>query len=198
MVIDNPHIFDVCKLTDRWKLQPSGQRLHSLNVPFFCIEDKGIDLDIPDHVLPMYSQPVTIKTTDWEDGDWLGLRYPWLKPFLSRIYEVLLEKFGKECLTDGVADITIMRNESASTKWLNANPFIHPEKNELTFLWSSHPSMEVYQGALNEESVELLANGKESPEDIMVLEGARLYVVDKFVPYRIISDKGITIALSVS
>ena len=58
--------------------------------------------------------------------------------------------------------------------------------------------MEVYQGALNEESVELLYDGKESHEDIMVLEGARLYVVDKFVPYRVISDKGTTIALSVS
>lgn len=197
MVIDNQHIFDVSKLIDRWKLQPSGQQLHSLNVPFFCIEDKGIDLANPDYMLSIYSQRVNV-TTGWEDKDWLGQRYPWIRPLLSRFYEVLWEKFGKECLTDGVADITIMRNESASTKWVNANPFIHPEKNVLTFLWSSHPSIEVYQGALNEESVELLANGKESPEDIMVLEGARLYVVDKFVPYRIISDKGITIALSVS
>lgn len=197
MVIDNQHIFDVSKLIDRWKLQPSGQRLHSLNVPFFCIEDKGIDLSNPEHMLSIYSQRVNV-TTGWEDKDWLGQRYPWTGPLLSRIFEVLWEKFGMGCLNDGVAEITIIRNESASKKWLNANPFVHPEKNELTFLWSSHPSMEVYQGALNEESVELLANGKESPEDIMVLEGARLYIVDKFVPYRIISDKGITIALSVS
>lgn len=197
MVIDNPHIFDVCKLTDRWKLQPSGQRLHSLNVPFFCIEDKGIDLNVPDHMLSIYSQRVNV-TTGWEDEDWLSRRYPWIGPLLSRVYEVLWEKFGIECLNDGVAEITIIRNESASKKWLNANPFIHPEKNVLTFLWSSHPSIEVYQGTLNEKSVELLAEGKESHEDIMVLEGARLYVVDKFVPYRVISDKGITIALSVS
>ena len=197
MVINNQHIFDVCKLTDRWKLQPSGQRLHSLNVPFFCIEDKGINLDTPDHMLSVYSQRVNV-LTDWEDKDWLAQRYPWIGPLLSRIYEVLWEKFGLGGLNDGVAEITIIRNESASKKWLNANPFVHPEKNVLTFLWSSHPSIEVYQGALNEKSVELLANGKESPEDIMVLEGARLYVVDKFVPYRIISDKGITIALSVS
>lgn len=197
MVINNQHIFDVCKLTDRWKLQPSGQRLHSLNVPFFCIEDKGINLDSPDHMLSVYSQRVNV-LTDWEDKDWLAQRYPWIGPLLSRMFEVLWEKFGMECLNDGVAEITIIRNESASKKWLNANPFSHPEKNVLTFLWSSHPSIEVYQGALNEKSVELLANGKESPEDIMVLEGARLYIVDKFVPYRIISDKGITIALSVS
>lgn len=197
MVINNQHIFDVCKLTDRWKLQSSGQSLHSLNVPFFCIEDKGIDLATPDHMLSVYSQRVNV-LTDWEDKDWLAQRYPWIGPLLSRMFEVLWEKFGMECLNDGVSEITIIRNESASKKWLNANPFVHPEKNELTFLWSSHPSMEVYQGALNEKSVELLANGKESPEDIMVLEGARLYIVDKFVPYRIISDKGITIALSVS
>lgn len=197
MVIDNQHIFDISKLIDRWKLQPSGQRLHSLNVPFFCIEDKGIDLANPDYILSIYSQRVNV-TTDWEDEDWLGQRYPWMKPLLSRIYEVLLEKFGRECLNDGVAEITIIRNESASKKWLNANPFVHPEKNELTFLWSSHPSIEVYQGALNEESEQLLREEKESPEDIMVLEGARLYVVDKFVPYRVINDKGITIALSVS
>lgn len=197
MVINNQHIFDVCKLADRWKLQPSGQRLHSLNVPFFCIEDKGIDLATPDHMLSVYSQRVNV-LTDWEDKDWLAQRYPWIGPLLSRMFEVLWEKFGLECLNDGVTEITIMRNESASKKWLNANPFLHPEKNALTFLWSSHPSIEVYQGALNEKSVELLANGKEPPEDIMVLEGARLYIVDKFVPYRIISDKGITIALSVS
>lgn len=197
MVIDNQHIFDVSKLIDRWKLQPSGQRLHSLNIPFFCIEDKGIDLANPEHMLSIYSQRINV-TTDWEDEDWLGQRYPWIKPLLSRIYEVLLERFGRESLNDGVAEVTIMRNESASKKWLNANPFIHPEKNVLTFLWSSHPSMEVYQGALNEETTELLAEGKESHEDIMLLEGARLYVVDKFVPYRVISDKGITIALSVS
>lgn len=197
MVINNQHIFDVSKLIDRWKLQPSGQRLHSLDIPFFCIEDKGIDLAHPDHMLSIYSQRVNV-TTGWEDKDWLGQRYPWIKPFLSRVYEVLLEKFGEECLNDGVAEVTIIRNESASKKWLNANPFLHPEKNVLTFLWSPHPSIEVYQGALNEKSVELLAEGKESHEDIMVLEGARLYIVDKFVPYRVISDKGITIALSVS
>ena len=197
MVIDNQHIFDVSKLIDRWKLQPSGQRLHSLNIPFFCIEDKGIDLANPEHMLSIYSQRINV-TTDWEDEDWLGQRYPWIKPLLSRIYEVLLERFGRESLNDGVAEVTIMRNESASKKWLNASPFIHPEKNVLTFLWSTHPSIEVYQGALNEETTELLAEGKESHEDIMVLEGARLYVVDKFVPYRVISDKGITIALSVS
>ena len=97
--------------------------------------------------------------------------------------------------------LEVIRNskDDISREWKNTNPYSLKKARVLTFVWTSHPSIEIYTGALSKEKVKLLKYGEEVPsEDTVVLEAGRLYVLDRNVPYRVIGDEGKSVILTVT
>lgn len=100
-----------------------------------------------------------------------------------------------------MVNLEVIRNskDDISREWKNFNPYSLTKSCVLTFVWTSHPSIEIYTGTLSKEKMKLLKYGEELPsEDTMVLEAGRLYVLDKNVPYRVTSDKGKSIIFTVT
>ena len=145
---------------------------------------------------------VSVKTSDWwGDNSWIGYYQSWSRPFLERVYKILSKKFKAKHLAKNLVNLKVIRNseDDISRDWKNFNPYSITKSTVLTFVWTSHPSIEIYTGTLSEEKMKLLKYGEELPsEDTMVLEAGRLYVLDKNVPYRVASDKGKSIIFTVT
>lgn len=169
------------------------------NIPSRYIKDKSIELEVPTF---WWHSEWSVKTSDWwGDNSWIGYYQSWSRPFLERVYKILSKKFKAKHLAKNLVNLEVIRNskDDISREWKNFNPYSLTKSRVLTFVWTSHPSIEIYTGALSEDKMKLLKYGEELPsEDTMVLEAGCLYVLDKNVPYRSASDKGKSIIFTVT
>lgn len=169
------------------------------NIPSRYIKDKSIELEVPTF---WWHSEWSVKTSDWwGDNSWIGYYQSWSRPFLERVYKILSKKFKAKHLAKNLVNLEVIRNskDDISREWKNFNPYSLTKSRVLTFVWTSHPSIEIYTGTLSKEKMKLLKYGEELPsEDTMVLEAGRLYVLDKNVPYRVASDKGKSIIFTVT
>lgn len=169
------------------------------NIPSRYIKDKSIELEVPTF---WWHSEWSVKTSDWwGDNSWIGYYQSWTRPFLERVYKILSKKFKAKHLAKNLVNLEVIRNskDDISREWKNFNPYSLTKSRVLTFVWTSHPSIEIYTGTLSKEKMKLLKYGEELPsEDTMVLEAGRFYVLDKNVPYRVTSDKGKSIIFTVT
>lgn len=169
------------------------------NIPSRYIKDKSIDLEVPTF---WWHSEWSVKTSDWwGDNSWIGYYQSWSRPFLERVYKILSKKFKAKHLAKNLVNLKVIRNseDDISREWKNFNPYSITKSTVLTFVWASHPSIEIYTGTLSEEKMKLLKYGEDLPgEDTMVLEAGRLYVLDKNVPYRVTGDKGKSVIFTVT
>lgn len=169
------------------------------NIPSRYIKDKSIELEVPTF---WWHSEWSVRTSDWwGDNNWIGYYQSWSRPFLERVYKILSKKFKAKHLAKNLVNLKVIRNseDDISREWKNFNPYSITKSTVLTFVWASHPSIEIYTGTLSEEKMKLLKYGEDLPsEDTMVLEAGRLYVLDKNVPYRVTGDKGKSVIFTVT
>lgn len=169
------------------------------NIPSRYIKDKSIELEVPTF---WWHSEWSVKTSDWwGDNSWIGYYQSWSRPFLERVCKILSKKFKAKHLAKNLVNLEVIRNskDDISREWKNFNPYSLTKSRVLTFVWTSHPSIEIYTGALSKEKMKLLKYGEELPsEDTMVLEAGRLYVLDKNVPYRVTGGKGKSVIFTVT
>lgn len=170
------------------------------NIPSRYIKDKSIELEVPTF---WWHSEWSVKTTGdwWGDNSWIGYYQSWSRPFLARVYEIISKKFKAKYLAKNLVRLEVMRNskDDISREWKNTNPYSLKKARVLTFVWTSHPSIEIYTGALSEEKMKLLKYGEKLPsKDTMLLEAGYLYVLDRNVPYRVTSDEGKSVILTVT
>lgn len=169
------------------------------NIPSRYIKDKSIELEVPTF---WWHSEWSVKTSDWwGDNSWIGYYQSWSRPFLERVYKILSKKFKAKHLAKNLVNLEVIRNskDDISREWKNFNPYSLTKSRVLTFVWTSHPSIEIYTGTLSKEKMKLLKYGEELPsEDTMVLEAGRLYVLDKNVPYRVTGGKGKSVIFTVT